>query len=123
MNSYVYGIVGEAIVTFPACILLAFVGVALTLRRHRLYSLLIVAAVLWAAQAVLNCAINGVFAYVMMGNVTVPNEFFTWAPVLRQTGTSALQTLSWIAIAVAMLWPRRTVDLDADVALAEDAIA
>lgn len=114
--------VGEAVITLPACVLLAFLGAALSVRRHRLYGLFIVAAGLWLVQTGIGVGFALLEYAVYNGVQAVPNLATTIGPGLIRGCQSSLQMLSWMAIGVALLAPREHRHLQDD-ALPEDAVA
>ncbi len=123
MTPTAYDALGQVVVSLPACLLLAVVGIALSLRKDRLYALLTAAAALWLVQTGVGAVVGGIFSWSAATGAPLPDMYRFWAPSVSAGGQTALQTLSWVAIAVAMLWPRpprHIQDLDA---LPEDVVA
>ncbi len=123
MTPSAYDAIGQVVLSLPACLLLAVVGIALSMRKDRMYALLTVAAALWLIQTGVGAVVGGLFSWSQATGAPLPDMFRVWGPSVSAGGQTALQTLSWVAIAGAMLWPRaprHTQDLDA---LPEDAVA
>jgi hypothetical protein len=104
-------------------VLLAFVGAGLSVRRHRIYGLLCIAAGLWLIQTGLGVGV--VVLEYLNGNSSqsVPAVVRDIGPGLLRAGQSVLQLLAWLAIAAALLWPRGGLNFSDAHALPEDAVA